>query len=189
MDSRNLDAGVYHPKHYSTFCTKRHKYVLNIREMMMIIQCGGGDFLVRTEKSIEIRAPSGKVWEMLALDRWSEWNVGHFLDTKNMKFTSEVNTPEDRFRVGASAYPSAHPKADFKVTESIENEKITYLHEGQSPMTYILKPTNEGTRLTYVVEYEMPWGILGKFLFRLLGGIGEREVEKALEQLKSIIEK
>ena len=145
--------------------------------------------MVRFEKSIVIKAPPEKVWEMLALDRWSEWNLGHFLDTKNMKFTSEVNTPEDKYRVGASAYPSAHPEADFKVTESLENEKITYLHAGESPMTYILKPTDEGTRLTYVVEAEMPWGILGKFLLRLLRGIGERDVEKGLEKLKSILEK
>jgi len=145
--------------------------------------------MVRFEKSIVIKAPPEKVWEMLALDRWSEWNLGHFLDTKNMKFTSEVNTPEDKYRVGASAYPSAHPEADFKVTESLKNEKITYLHAGESPMTYILKPTDEGTRLTYVVEAEMPWGILGKFLLRLLRGIGERDVEKGLEKLKSILEK
>jgi len=125
---------------------------------------------------------------MLALDRWQEWNVGHFLDTKNMEFTSEVNTPEDKYRVGASAYPSAHPEAGFEVTESLKNEKITYLHES-SPMTYILKPTDEGTRLTYVVEYEMPWGIFGKFLEKLFKGIGERDVEKGLEKLKSILEK
>jgi uncharacterized protein YndB with AHSA1/START domain len=143
----------------------------------------------RVEKSVEIKAPPEKVWEMLALDRWSEWQVGSFLDTKNMKFTSEVNTPEDKYRLGASAYPSAHPTADFKVTESIENEKITYLYEGESPMTYILEPVDEGTKLTYVVEYEMPWGILGKFLFRLLRGIGERDVEKGLEKLKGILEK
>jgi len=142
----------------------------------------------RVEKSIEIKASPEKVWEMLALDRWSEWQVGSFLDTKNMKFTSEVHTPADKYRVGASAYPSAHPKADFKVTESIENEKITYLHEN-SPMTYILEPTDEVTRLTYVVEYEMPWGILGKFLLRLLRGMGERDVEKGFEKLKSILEK
>jgi len=138
--------------------------------------------------SIEIRAPPEKIWEMLALDRWSEWQAGHFLDTKDIKFTSEVNTPEDKYRMGASAYPSAHPEAGFEVTESLENEKITYLHES-SPMTYILKPTDEGTRLTYVVEYEMPWGIFGKFIEPLLNGIGEREVKKSLEKLKSILEK
>ena len=87
--------------------------------------------MTRMEKSIDIRAPPEKVWEMLALERWPEWQVGiagAFLDMKNLKYTSEVNTPKDKYRVGASAYPSAHPKADFKVTESIENEKITYLH-------------------------------------------------------------
>ena len=143
----------------------------------------------RVEKSIEIRAPPANVWERLALDRWSEWNLGHFLDTKKMTFTSEVNTPDDKYRVGASAYPSAHPEADFKVTESLEHEQITYLHEGKAPMTYILKPTDEGTSLTYVVEYEMPWGIFGKFIGKLFKGVGERDVEKGLEKLKSILEK
>ena len=143
----------------------------------------------RGEKSIEIKASPEKVWEMLALDRWSEWQVGYFLDTKDMKFTSEVSTPEDKYGVGASAYPSAHPEADFEVIESLENEKITYLHGG-GPMTYILEPTDEGTKLTYVVEYEMPWGIFGKFIEKLFAKrLGERGVEKSLEKLKSILEK
>jgi len=30
----------------------------------------------RIEKPIEIKATPEKVWEMLALDRWSEWQVG-----------------------------------------------------------------------------------------------------------------
>ena len=148
----------------------------------------------RGEMSIEIKAPPEKVWEMLALDRWSEWQVGSFLDTKNMEFTSEVSTPEDKYRVGASAYPSAHPEADFKVTESLENEKITYLHGTTSSfgalMTYVLEPVEDGTKLTYVVEYEMPGGIFGKFIDKTIGKrLGERGIKKTLEQLKSILEK
>jgi len=147
--------------------------------------------LVRMEKSIEIKAPREKVWGMLALERWSEWLVGAagaFLDLKNLKFTSEVNTPEDKYRVGASAYPSAHPKADFKVTESIENEKITYLHGGEATMTYILKPTDEGTRLTYVMDSEFK-STLDKILMKIFGRVGERDVERSLEKLKGILEK
>lgn len=57
-------------------------------------------------------------------------------------------------------------------------------------MTYILKPTDEGSRLTYVVEYEMPWGIFGKFIAKLFAKImGEREVERSLENLENILEK
>jgi hypothetical protein len=145
--------------------------------------------LGRSEKSIVIKASPEKVWEMLALDRWSEWQVGPFIDTKNIKFTSEVSTPEDKYRVGASAYPSAHPEADFEVTESLKNEKITYLHGGD-PLTYILEPVEDGTKLTYTVEYEMPWGIFGKFIEKTFGKrLGERGVEKSLENLKSILEK
>jgi len=143
------------------------------------------------EKSIDIRAPPEKVWEMLALERWPEWQVGiagAFLDMKNLKYTSEVNTPKDKYRVGASAYPSAHPKADFKVTESIENEKIAYLHGGEATMTYILKPTDEGTRLTYVMDAELK-STQDKILMKIFGRLGERDLKRSLEKLKSILEK
>ena len=148
--------------------------------------------MARLEKSIIIKAPPEKVWEMLALDRWSEWyDKLAFVETKDIKFTSEVNTPADKYRVGASAYPPAHPEADFKVTESIENEKITYLHGTTSshnaPMTYILEPVEDGTKLTYVVEYEMQ-GIFGKFIGAIGKGLGGRGIEKSLKNLKSLLE-
>jgi len=151
--------------------------------------------LGRVEKSIVIKTPPEKVWEMLALDRFPEWLEGRFLPTKGMKFTSEVNTPEDKYRVGASAQPKmAREKETFKVTESLKNEKITYLLEEESgtnagTITLVLEPVEDGTKLTYAVDYEMPWGILGKFIELFAKGLGEREVEKSLEKLKSILEK
>jgi len=57
----------------------------------------------RIEKSIEIRAPPEKVWEMLALDRLPEW-MGPKGELKSVEYTSEVRTPEDKYRVGASAH-------------------------------------------------------------------------------------
>jgi len=42
--------------------------------------------LGRIEKSIEIKAPPEKVWEMLALDRLLEWNVG-YSELKNVEYT------------------------------------------------------------------------------------------------------
>jgi len=147
--------------------------------------------LTRMEKSIVIKAPPEKVWEMLTLERWPEWQVGAagaFLDLKDLKYTSEVNTPKDKYRVGATAYPSAHPKADFKVTESIENEKITYLHGGESSMAYILKPTDEGTGLTYALDSEFK-SMQDKILMKIFGRLGERDVMRSLEKLKAILEK
>ena len=109
---------------------------------------------------------------------------------KSVKYTSEVNTPEDKYRVGASARPKW--EGTFKVTESLKNEKITYLIEEpgrNSTITLVLEPVEDGTKLTYAVSYEMPWGIFGKFIEKLVKGIGERQLEKSLEKLKSILEK
>jgi uncharacterized protein YndB with AHSA1/START domain len=150
--------------------------------------------LGKLETSIEIKASPGKVWEMLALDRWQEWQVGGgftSLHMEGIKFTSEVKTPEDKYRVGASARPKW--EATFKVTESLKNEKITYLIEEpkrSSSITLVLEPVEDGTKLTYAVRYEMPWGIFGKSLEKLFAKrMGEGQLEKSLEKLKSILEK
>jgi len=47
----------------------------------------GGDILVRIEKTIEIKASPEKVWEMLALDSWTEWMEGW----KSVEYTSGVH--------------------------------------------------------------------------------------------------
>jgi uncharacterized protein YndB with AHSA1/START domain len=153
--------------------------------------------LGRIEKSIKIKAPPEKVWEMLALDKWSEWQVvggiGSLQIEEGVKFTSVVNTPDDKYRVGASAQPTTYDKLTFKVTESLENENITYLIEEpgrKSTITLVLEPVKEGTQLRYAVGYEMPWGIFGKFLEKAFAKrMGEGQLKKSLEKLKSILEK
>jgi len=146
--------------------------------------------MVRTEKSIEIRAPPEKVWEILALDRMPEWAFGGEL---SVKYTSEVRTPEDKYRVGATAHIiDKRREHDVEITESLENEKMTY--RSKPPYytytaTYILKPVEGGTKLTWTSDVEMPWGVFGKALGRLASGASEKEVERSLEKLKSILEK
>ena len=145
--------------------------------------------MVRMEKSIEIKAPPERVWEMLALDRQVEWMA----KVESAKYTSEVRTPEDKFRVGASvhfAYIDKSWDADVEITESLENEKMTY--QASKPpytVTYFLKPVEGGTKLTFLGYYEMPWGILGKIFYKLASGSFEKEVWRSLEKLKSILEK
>jgi len=79
--------------------------------------------LDRLEKSIVIKAPLEKVWEMLAQYRHLEWFCGY----KSVEYTSEVRNPGDKYRVGTSAHViSTHDKFDTTITESLENEKIVY---------------------------------------------------------------
>jgi len=157
--------------------------------------------MTRIEKSIEIKAPPEKVWEMLALDRLLEWNVGYNA-LRSIEYTSEVHTPKDKYRVGASAHgipkkQGESIKFNFEITESLENEKITHrFHEKifrgtlTALATYTLEPVEAETKFTYVADYEMPWGILGKFLDKLfIHRVIEKEVGTELENLKSILEK
>ena len=84
----------------------------------------------RVEESIEIKAPPEKVWELLALDRLLEWQVG-FDKVKSIEYTAELGTPKDKYQVGASAHriPKKQGeliKLNFEIKENLENEKIKH---------------------------------------------------------------
>ena len=115
------------------------------------------------EKSIEIKAPREKVWRMLALDRLPEWNEEY----GNVKYTSEVRNPEDKYSVGARSHTKMKGagEIDFEITDSLEKRA------NNTVMTYALKPVDDGTKFAYVMTYELPWGILGKGLDRLGKGM------------------
>ena len=142
--------------------------------------------MVRIERSVEIKAPPEKVWEMLAFDRMPEW-MG---DWKSAAFISEVRTPEDKYRLGAIArVTEKHVKYDLEITESLENEKLmarAKISISTMTLTYILKPVEGGTEVTYACAC-WGWGpicsICGLFGDKLFG------VESSLNNLKSILEK
>ncbi len=144
--------------------------------------------MVRIEKSVEIKAPPEKVWEMLAFDRMLEW-----MYWKSVASISEVRTPEDKYRVGVSArVTEKHAKYDLEITESLENEKIMYSSKGIAggishlTLTYTLKPVEGGTEVTYACAC-WGWGIVcsicGLFGDKMFG------VESSLNNLKSVLEK
>jgi uncharacterized membrane protein len=147
--------------------------------------------LVRIEKSIEIRASPEKVWEMLAFDKAVEWMDGW----KNVKYTSEISTPEDKYKVGTTALITEHVKYDFEITESLKNEKIVWHSAGgrakpEMIRSYTLKPTETGTMVTSVFDYTSPFSVLGKIVDKTGGQrIAQKDVEKSLEKLKRILEK
>jgi len=150
--------------------------------------------LGRTEKSIEIGASPEKVWEMLAFDRLLEWSEGYKGELKSVEYTSKVHSPKDKLRVGATAHGIPKKKGDinFEITESLENEKLTYRIYGKirALATHILEPTEKGTKFTISADYEMPWGIFGKILEPLfLRRVLEKEFERDLKNFKSILEK
>ncbi len=153
--------------------------------------------MIRTV-AIQIGASPEKIWELLALDRWVEWDEGSQKLVKRVDFLSEIRNPEDKYRVGTTA--NLIDKNDkvylaSEVIESLENKKLVYrLHADSHPFvhqiaqTFALEPIERGTKLTLVMDYEkLGWGILGKAIIKsMTSGKG---TEKQLENLKRILEK
>ena len=159
----------------------------------------------RAETSIEIKVPPEKVWEMLAFDRIQEWNEGYGEGLgERVEYTSDVNTPKDKYRVGATAQGiPKKPKNNycrFEIIESLKNKKMKY-YAWEKPrylgilsmfITYSLEPVGTDTKLTYEIESEKygVFAIFGKFLEKLyIHRMVEKQIEKALENLKNILEK
>ncbi len=146
--------------------------------------------MARIEKSVEIKAPPEKVWEMLAFDRMPEWSEQY----ESAEYTSEVRTPEDKYKVGASCrINTKEGVVEIEITESLENEKIMYRVQGMKGVrnvdgTFTLEPTDAGTRITAVTDYEMP-NLMMKMLAKLVSRAVEKDFEKGLDKLKSILEK
>ena len=163
----------------------------------------GSDTLGRVENSIEIKASPEKVWEMLALDRLPEWQLG-FSKVKSVEYTSEVHTPKDKFRAGTSAQGiPKEPEDDycrFEMKESLENKKIIFLAWEETNLfgrrtlgmfiTYFLEPVGTNTKFIYELEAELPLGVFGKFLEKLyFRRWAKKQMQKELENLKNILEK
>jgi hypothetical protein len=71
-------------------------------------------------------------------------------------------------------------------------EKPKYLGILSIFITYSLEPVGTDTKLTYEIESEKygVFGIFGKFLEKLyLHRMVEKQIEKALQNLKNILEK
>ncbi len=104
-----------------------------------------------------------------------------------------MSAPEDKYRVGATAnFIDKNDKLTITTTisESLENEKMAYRLEGdyEGIISHSLESVETGTKLTYAADAEFRSTFM-KIMFKLFRRFGEKELERSLEKLKSILEK
>ena len=132
----------------------------------------------RIERSIEIGGPPEKVWPMVFWDRVQEW----FNVIKKVERTSK-----GKDGLGATAHVVAKAMGikvewDAKTIEWKENEKVAWRSTAgnfkmSSSMTF--SPTKDGTKVTFVMNYDLPYSVLGKIIDKL--GVS-REVSKSIDR-------
>ena len=145
--------------------------------------------MARVEKSIEIDSTPDKIWPLLFWDRLPEW-LGTI---KEAEYTSD-----EKERLGATAHvvaEAAGVKAewDVEITEYVKNKKAIW-RTTRGNLTAvgstILELTDAGTKVTFVIDYDLPYSILGKVIDRLVVGRDmEKDIENGMKKLKEMTEK
>ena len=151
--------------------------------------CKGGDILTRIEKSIEINASPEKIWPIINWEKLPEWHT----DFKTVEWTSK-----EKDKVGATVHITGETagvkvEMDLETTELIENEKVAFRTTGgnMTGLGYVsLSPTKTGTKVTEVIDYQLPYSILGKLIDKLrVHKAIDKSYDVALKKLKDMVEK
>lgn len=141
--------------------------------------------MARIERSIVIDAPTARIWELLQWDRIPEWlNI----------ITAAEYTSAMRTGVGATAHvvgetATIRSEWDVEITEYVEHERAAWRTTG-GDLTAIgsttLEPTDAGVKVTFVIDYALPYSILGKVVDALVvSRDASRGIEDGLAALKT----
>ena len=145
--------------------------------------------MTRIEKSIEINAPPEKIWPMLQLEKLPEWHT----EFKKIEVTSK-----DKYKVGSTVHEiievaGTKREMDAEITEVTENEKMAWRTTGgafKASGFFALSPTKVGSKVTQMMDYELPYSVLGKLIDKLrVHKAIDESYDIALKKLKDIMEK
>ena len=141
-------------------------------------------------KSIEIEASPEKVFAfILDSEKMNEINKG---------FTEIEYTSKGPVGVGTTSHHIAkvggqEREWDMEVTEFVKNKKWSSHTIGASKTkmvnSWTFEPTAKGTKLTFSLDYEVPYSVLGKVIDKLkIGKDIERSMGKVLANVKKALE-
>jgi uncharacterized membrane protein len=146
----------------------------------------------KVEVSILIRAPVSRVWNYYVdVGRLQEWILGG--NIIKFEWFPPPKRIGSRFRVSCRVAGMTSTWV-AEMVEMMENKKAAYrLVEGDLKRyeeTSEFEPVGEETRVTFRMDYELPYGFVGKLLDGLLVNKSLRKnIQAMLERLKSNIER
>ncbi|UCD72287.1 MAG: SRPBCC family protein [Syntrophobacterales bacterium] len=145
--------------------------------------------MARIEAKIEIEAPVEKVFDYVA--NVAETHVQFFRFVQKVEPTSTLKRGLDStFRYEAK---SGGIKNWFenKVTNYVENERMewTSMAGMKNEGRWAFVPTEKGTEVTFLMDYELPASYLGKVLDKLfVERENRKDINESLQRLKAILE-
>jgi carbon monoxide dehydrogenase subunit G len=143
---------------------------------------------MRVERSVEVAAPPEDLYDLVMdPNRLGEWvTIHHHLEgspparlERGSKLTQCLKLAGRRFKVRWTV---------------VENDPRRVVWEGRGPVAsharveYGFAPNEDGTRFSYMNQFELPGGPLGRLAGRTLTRITTRELDGSLERLKKLVE-
>ena len=149
--------------------------------------------MARIERSIVIEAPVEKVFAFVN-------DFDNFIKASSPEMEMEILSRDEgpqrvgftlkaRTKVGDRVW-----EVEVETTEFVENERVSMRQKGGAMkkmlMTDTFEPTDGGTRWTAIVEYELPYSLLGKLIDKLkFRKVMEKGSDYYVKKMKELIEK
>lgn len=142
--------------------------------------------MVKIERSIHINAPVEKVFAYQSDPHNTPEYWPSFIEVKDL----------EKLPDGGQKYNWTYKMAGMRLNGSTstidfeENKLIKTKSEGgiDSTITYSYEPEGDGTRVSILVEYEIPIPVLGKLAESFILKTNEREADTVMANLKDILE-
>ncbi|MDP8957208.1 MAG: SRPBCC family protein [Actinomycetota bacterium] len=146
--------------------------------------------MTRVERTIEIDAPPERVFELLTdLDRLQEWaTIAGDAENPPAKPLAQGATWKHKLKVAG-----VELEGDWNVV-AIDPPRLVEYEANRSEggwlkMRQRVAPAGGGSRVELEVDYELPWGVLGEAVDKLVvERRNDREAEESLQNLKNILE-
>jgi carbon monoxide dehydrogenase subunit G len=144
---------------------------------------------VKVERTIDIAAPPERIYEVVMDPRHLEdWVSIH---------EALMEAPEGELKKGSELVQCLKLagrkfNVHWKVVEDDCPKRVVW--EGQGPVhshakvVYELERNGDGTRFSYMNQFDLPGGPLGKLAGRSVAGVARKEADRTLERLKKLIE-
>ena len=144
---------------------------------------------MRIERTAEIAASPERVYEFVmdpaCLERWVTIHE------------SLIDAPSGELREGSELtqclrLAGQRFKVRWRVVEDDCPRRVVW--EGRGPVrshakvVYEFEPNGSGTRFSYMNEYDLPGGPLGRLAGRTVSRVTGKELDRTLDRLKSLVE-
>ena len=145
---------------------------------------------MRVQKSIDIGVPPEKVWPFFVEpEKVLQWCITF----KKYEYTSSRYSGLDTPIYIEEQAGGPLMKMNFIITNCKENQLLALqMVSGTGVKAYkqdwSLEAIPSGCKFTFAEEVELPYGIIGKLLGRLMEGTSAATVDKMLNRLKTLAE-